>query len=134
MNPKSEPDFGNKTESEAEAEHENASNIEPGSDFEPEPESKSEHKPEFESRPKRTRPPKKIEKKVSIAAKPKSTYARKRTFVCYLCSLPCSKIYELKAHLSIFHPPEMKPLLQCPHCPKTSISRKVLSKHLKTVN
>lgn len=65
----------------------------------------------------------------------KSAYQRKRTFECYLCSLACSKLYELKAHVAIFHPVEeiKKDLLNCPYCSKTTISRAILSRHLKKV-
>ena len=66
----------------------------------------------------------------------KSGYQRKRTFECYQCSLPCSKLYELKAHITVFHPfvEEKKDVLNCPYCTKTTISRKVLSCHLRKVS
>lgn len=66
----------------------------------------------------------------------KSGYQRKRTFECYQCSLACSKLYELKTHITVFHPFEepKKDVLNCPYCTKTTISRKVLSCHLRKVS
>lgn len=67
--------------------------------------------------------------------KPAKHYRKKRVFECYLCLLKCRRIYELKAHLSIFHPVEQhREVLTCPLCPKTTISREVLSRHLRKVN
>lgn len=80
-------------------------------------------------------PPKLTVKKETQEKKRKSSYRRKRTFECYQCSLECSKLYELKTHLTIFHPFEeqKKDLLSCPYCTKTTISRKILSLHLRKV-
>lgn len=67
--------------------------------------------------------------------KPAKHQRKKRVFECYLCLLKCRRIYELKAHLSIFHPVEQhREILTCPLCPKTTISREVLSRHLRKVN
>lgn len=66
--------------------------------------------------------------------KRKSKYIKKqREFECYLCLLKCKRIYELKAHLNVFHPVEKRELLTCPQCSKTTISREVLSRHLRKV-
>lgn len=70
-----------------------------------------------------------------VVEKRKSSYVRKRKeFECYVCQYKCRRMYELKTHLSIFHPMEKKELLTCPHCPKTTRSRDILSRHLKKVN
>lgn len=68
--------------------------------------------------------------------KPKSGYRRKRTFECYRCSLACSKLYELRTHIQIFHPfyEPKKEVLNCPHCTKTTTSRILLSRHLRKVS
>lgn len=98
-----------------------------------------EHEPEPATEPTRTlRACRTVVKKETPVVKPKSGYKRKRTFECYRCSLPCSKLYELRTHIQIFHPyisqePE-KDVLTCPYCPKTTISREILSRHLRKVN
>lgn len=78
---------------------------------------------------------KKAPKTRPVVKQYKSSYKRKRTFQCYLCSLDCSKLYELKAHITIFHPFEeqKREVLNCPYCPKTTISRILLSRHLRKV-
>lgn len=78
-----------------------------------------------------------VKKEAMPVTKPKSKYIRKRTFECYRCSLPCSKLYELRAHIQIFHPCTIeepkKEVLSCPYCTKTTISREILSRHLRKV-
>lgn len=98
---------------------------------------KQEPEPELEPEPEVAPPTSKIiVKKETPANKPKSGYKRKRTFECYRCSLPCSKLYELKTHLKIFHPFEepKRDVLNCPYCTKTTISREILSRHLRKVS
>lgn len=108
-------------------------------DFDPFLETETERCETIEPKqePESTRPPpKRTIKKESQVIKPKSGYQRKRTFECYQCSLACSKLYELRTHLQVFHPFEelKKDVLNCPYCTKTTISRKVLSTHLKEVS
>lgn len=126
--------------------------IEPGQDFEPddikdfddpifEPETQlsceeSEPEPDEDIKPSISKTsPKTAGKKEIHGVKRKSGYRRKRTFECYRCSLPCLKLYELKTHISIFHPFEepKKDVLNCPYCTKTTISREILSRHLRKV-
>lgn len=79
----------------------------------------------FKIEPKRMLRPRK-------EAKRKSYYVKKtKQFECFMCLFICNTMYELKGHLNIFHPVKKKELLTCPHCPKTTISREVLSRHLK---
>lgn len=79
-----------------------------------------------------------VVKKEKLVVKSKSGYKRKRTFECYRCSLPCSKLYELRTHIQIFHPftseEPKKDVLNCPYCTKTTISREILSRHLRQVS
>lgn len=106
-------------------------------DFDPVLETKTELNEDLESKPEAATPPvKTVVKKETPVIKQKSGYQRKRTFECYQCSLECSKLYELKAHITVFHPFEepKKDVLNCPYCTKTTISRKVLSCHLRKVN
>lgn len=103
-----------------------------------EPIASLKQEPELEPEPEIVTPQtlKTIVKKETAIIKPKSGYRRKRTFECYRCSLPCSKLYELKTHIKIFHPFEepKRDVLNCPYCTKTTISREILSRHLRKVS
>lgn len=87
---------------------------------------KSESKP---NKLKRSGRKKVIKKQISTSRQSE----RKKKFECYICLLTFRTMYELKDHLNIFHPVEKRDVLNCPHCPKTTISREVLSRHLKKV-
>lgn len=110
-------------------------------DFDPVLDTETETDPieelELKQEPELATPPQKTVVKAEIPdIKKKSGYQRKRTFECYRCSLPCSKLYELKTHISIFHPFEepKKEVLNCPYCTKTTTSRHILSAHLRKVS
>ncbi|XP_031623087.1 zinc finger protein 420-like [Contarinia nasturtii] len=66
------------------------------------------------------------------AVKSKRKYQKpNKEFECYLCLLKCRRLYELRAHINVYHPVEKREVFNCPQCTKTTISREVLSRHLK---
>ncbi|KAJ6649605.1 Zinc finger protein [Pseudolycoriella hygida] len=104
-------------------------------EFQPETEVKLTIEPEYkiELGTKRFTGIGRVKKKVK-KTKSKPSEIRKKNFECYLCSLKCSNLHDLKTHLNIFHRSEKPTELKCTLCTKTSTSRAVLSRHLRKVH